>query len=318
MTSRQRLGKKFLKSLLPIFLIVVIAVVVAVAFILHGITQPPRRAYLVTPESFSQISGIALKVTDEKWSNRDGTPARGWLLRGAEGAPAVIMLHKYGVDRSWLFNLGIKLNETTNFTVLWPDMRGHGLNPPVTSTTFGSGEADDALAALDFLRSLKGVSGNTLVGERAGIYGLELGAYAALRATTQDPGILVLVLDSVPRSPDELVNAAVADDLGVRNAAILALARVGIRAYSLGRYNNKPACELASSLRNQRVLLLAGADDGYLRESTAALQSCFPNPGNVEMKTDLPLTGFTLPSATGEQGEGYDRPVIDFFLKNLR
>jgi len=30
------------------------------------------------------------------------------------------------------------------------------------------------------------------------------------------------------------------------------------------------------------------------------------------------LTGLDLPSATGEQGEGYDRLVIDFFDKHLR
>jgi hypothetical protein len=71
-------------------------------------------------------------------------------------------------------------------------------------------------------------------------------------------------------------------------------------------------------LKTQRILLLAGADDGPLRDSTVALQYCFQSQSNVEAKTDLPLTGFTLPSATGEQGEGYDRPVIDFFLKNLR
>ncbi len=38
----------------------------------------------------------------------------------------------------------------------------------------------------------------------------------------------------------------------------------------------------------------------------------------VEIKTDLPLTAFNLPSATGEDGEGYDRQVIEFLDKNLR
>jgi hypothetical protein len=36
------------------------------------------------------------------------------------------------------------------------------------------------------------------------------------------------------------------------------------------------------------------------------------------MRTDLPLSGFSLPSATGEQGEAYDRVVIEFFARNLR
>src|SRR5688500_10518136 len=92
MASRRRLGKKLFKSLLPILLVVTVALVVALAFIVRGITRPPRREYLVTPTAFSQISGPGLKVIDQTWQNRDNTPARGWFLRGAEGAPAVVLL----------------------------------------------------------------------------------------------------------------------------------------------------------------------------------------------------------------------------------
>lgn len=316
MAHRRRLGKRLFKSLLPIVFILVVAVLITLASLVYGITRPPRRSYLVTPQTFSQISGSALKVTDEIWSNRDGTTARGWLLRGGQGAPAVIFLHRYGADRSSLFNLGIKVNEATNFTILWPDLRGHALNPPVKWTSFGISEADDVLAALDFLRGLKGTSGQ-LVGESVGLYGVELGAYSAMRAASRDGNVKVLVLDSVPRSPDELVSAAVAEDVSVNSKVLSCLARAGTRVYFLGKYDDKSSCELAGALGNQRILLLAGTDDGYLRDSTKSLEHCFPNPANLEAKTDLPLTGFTMPSATGEQGEGYDRPVIDFLVKNL-
>ena len=189
MASRRRLGKKLFKSLLPILLVVIVALVVALAFIVRGIAHPPRSAYLVTPKAFSQISGPALKVTDQTWRNRDNTSARGWLLRGTEGAPAVVLLHHYGADRSWLFNLGVKINEATNFTILWPDLRGHGLVPPVQWTSFGTFEGEDVLAALDFLRVQKSESGNRLVGDKVGLFGVELGAYAALRAAAQDKGV---------------------------------------------------------------------------------------------------------------------------------
>jgi pimeloyl-ACP methyl ester carboxylesterase len=318
MASRRRIGKKLFKSLLPLVLIVVVAGFVAAGFVVYKITRPPRRAYLVTPQSFAQISGTALKVADETWRNRDGSSARGWLLRGAEGAPAVIFLHRYGADRSWLFNLGIKLNETTSFTILWPDLRGHGLDPPVSSTSFGNRESDDLLAALDFLRNLKGDKGSRLIGDRVGLYGVELGAYAGMQAANKDASVQVLVLDSVPQDSDQLVRTVVSEEVGLKNQALQSLTCGAARIYFLGHYENKPACDLAAGLKTQRVLLLAGDDDGPLRDSTVALQRCFPNPGNVETKPDLPLTGFTLPSATGEQGEGYDRPVIDFFLKNLR
>ncbi len=319
MAIRRRFGKKLSKSLLPILIIVLVALLIALASIVYGITRPPRRSHLVTPQGFAQISGTAkaLKVTEVNWRNRDGTSARGWLLRGTEGAPAVIFLHRYGGDRSLLFNLGMKVNEASNFTILWPDLRGHGLNPPVTWTSFGSLEADDVLAALDFLRSMKGENRSQLIGERMGIYGVELGAYAAMLAASKDTLVQVLVLDSVPRNSDELVNAAVAADVAVNTGAILFPARIATRLYFLRQYHNQSSCDLATALETRKVLLLAGADDGYLRDSTKSLARCFPNSANLETKTDLPLTGFTLPSATGEQGEGYDRPVIDFFVKNL-
>jgi len=315
---RRRFGKKLFKSLLPILLVLVLACVIALVSIVYGITRPPRQHYLVTPQSFSQISGSALKVTDESWRNRDGTAARGWLLRGTEGAPAVVLLHRYGGDRSWLFNLGIKLNEANGFTILWPDLRGHGLNPPVTVSTFGMKEGEDLLAALDFLRGLKGSNREHLTADIFGVYGVELGAYAALAVAVQDSTVRVLVLDSVPRSSDQLINAGVSHYIGVSNQTVLSVARFATRVYFMGRYQNGSACQMASELKNPSVLLLAGADDGYLRDSTAAVQPCFSNKANVEAKLDLPLTGFNLPSATGEQGEGYDRPVIDFFVKNLR
>ena len=97
----------------------------------------------------------------------------------------------------------------------------------------------------------------------------------------------------------------------------LSLTAAATRAFFFGEYENKSSCELAEALKTQRVLLLAGADSGYLRESTLSLQPCFSIGANLEAKTDLPLTGFTLASATGEQGEAYDRPVIDFFARIL-
>jgi len=318
MAPRRKYGKKLFKSLLPIFLVLALAFLGALGYILRGITRPPRGPYLVTPQAFAQISGPVLKLTDETWQNQDHTNARGWLLRGAAGAPAVVFLHRYGADRSWLFNLGVKLNEATNFTILWPDLRGHGMNPPVSWTSFGAYEGDDVQSALNFLRSLKSPNGNRLIGDRIGLYGVELGAYAALRAASQDPSVQVLVLDSVPRSPDELLEATLKGDVGVDNKILRYLTRHAARAYFLGHYENTTTCEMAARLKTRRVLLLSGPEAGYLHDSTVAFERCFESPAYLEVKTDLPLTGFHVTSATGEQGEAYDRRVIDFFDKNLR
>ncbi len=318
MARRPRLGKKLVRSWLPILLLLVLALCAGFGWIVYGITRPTRRGYLVTPLTFAQISGPGLKATDETWRNRDGSGARGWLLRGAEGAPAVVLLHSYGADRSWLFNLGVKLNEATNFTILWPDLRGHGLDPPVKWTSFGSREGDDVLSALDYLKGLKTPKGQPLVGDRLGAYGVELGAFAALKAARQDQRVRVLVLDSVPPSPDALVHTAVTQNTGIDNRVLQYLAGLAVRVYFLGRYDNAGACSFAGGLPNQRVLLLSGVDAASLHAATISLAKCFPNPTNIESKMDLPITGINLPSATGEQGEGYDRRVIEFLDTNLR
>lgn len=317
MARRRILGKRFVKAMLPIVLLIVLAMIAVSGWIVKSITRPPRAEYLVTPATFSQLSGPVLKATDETWSNRDGTQARGWLIRGAPGAPAVILLHRYGADRSWLLNLSVKLNEATNFTVLWPDLRGHGPGPTVNWTSFGSSEANDVSAAIDYVRSLKTPSGERQTAESIGLYGVELGSYAALAAANH-ADVRALVLDSVPGSPDALIDATSAATSGMDNRIIRKLARTGMRAYFLGKYQSAAACDIARGLQGKRVLLLSGADAGYLRDSTIALERCFSPQATVETKTDLPLSGLNLPSATGQIGEGYDRRVIEFFDKALR
>jgi hypothetical protein len=165
---------------------------------------------------------------------------------------------------------------------------------------------------------LKGDSQNKFIGERVGVYGVELGAYAALRAAISNTNIQVLALDSVPRNQNEMVDSAVRNDVRVNTSALVVPARLATRVFFIKQYDNRRSCEMAAALGERRVLLLAGEDDGYLLESTKSLTPCFPNSANLETRTNLPISGFTLPSATGEQGEGYDRPVIDFFVKNLR
>ena len=74
MPPRRRIGKRLIKSFLPIVLVIGLALD-WLAFVHRLLRHPPRAPpYVVTPESFAQISGRALKVTDETWTNRDGRP----------------------------------------------------------------------------------------------------------------------------------------------------------------------------------------------------------------------------------------------------
>jgi hypothetical protein len=94
------------------------------------------------------------------------------------------------------------------------------------------------------------------------------------------------------------------------------MAHASIRVYSFGKFPTRTSCDLARSIRDDPILLLAGRSGDSYRESTLDLARCFKRPPDT--KSDLPVTGANLPSSTGEEEERYDRPVIEFFDKSLR
>ena len=318
MAKTKRLFKSFSRLLFPVVVLIVAALIASSVWLIHTISRPVASAYMVTPEKYGLLSARGATVTDENWANKDGSSARGWLLRGTENAPAVILLHRYGTDRSHLLDLGIKLSEATNFTVLMPDERGHGANPKVNFSSFGEYEADDALAAIEFLRGLKTEAQTPLIGKNIGIYGVEMGAFAALSATTKDENIKSLVLDSVPEYSGDIIASAVNSRFPFASSLTSKLANFGTYLYFFdSRYQRNSMCDTAKSIEKRQVLLLAGADAPQFQESTAKVAKCFPVTSKTEAKTDLNPSGYSVAIASIEQAEIYDRRVIEFFKLSL-
>jgi pimeloyl-ACP methyl ester carboxylesterase len=319
MARTKRLIRSFYRLLLPVVVLAVVGIVTASVWFVHESSNPPKTSYLVTPEKYGQLSTRGAKVTDESWDNRDGTRARGWLLRGTPGAPAVVLLHRYGADRSYVLNLGVKLNEVTDFTILMPDMRGHGENPLVKMTTFGGHESEDVLSSLEYLRSLKTEDKNVLVGKNIGIYGVEMGALAGLTAAAKDENVKALALDSAPLHSDEVLASVIGKRFPFASSITSKIAQYGTYPYYYysGGYNHQPLCGVATSIDNRQVLLLAGTDAPQYQASTLKLQSCFPSQAGIETNTNLSPSGYSLTNASLEQSEAYDQRVIDFFKRTL-
>lgn len=291
---------------------------VASIWFIHNTANPPKTAYLVTPEKYGQLSTRAAQVTDENWQNADGTTSRGWLLQGTKNAPAVILLHRYGADRSYVLNLGVKLNELTNFTVLMPDLRGHGENPAVQNTSFGGCEKQDTTSAIEFLRGLKTFENETLVGKNIGIYGVELGAMVGLSVAAKNQNVKALVLDSVPAGSSNLLASAVDERYPIASFITTKLAKGGSYLYFAGGcFERQSACGLAKTLSNRKIMLLAGADMPLLQTSTSNLSSCFPTTTKVNASTNLNPSGFDITRASLEQADNYDQKVIYFFKEAL-
>ena len=318
MAKTTRLAKTIVKLLFPAIVLIVLGLAGASVWLLANVTRPPSARYLVTPEKYGMLSSRGSQVTEETWTNEDGTTSRGWLLRGADNAPGVILFHRYGADRSHVLNLGVKLNESTNFTVLMPDLRAHGEKPPIATGSFGGLESEDAAAAVKFLKDLKNANQISLVGSDIGVYGVELGAMAALNAAAAEKSIRSAALDSVPRDSDELTAQTVGRRFPFASGVTSRLARLGTYLYFYdGTYKRQTMCETAKKVDNRSVLLMSGYDVPEYQDATTALAKCFPASSKVETKLDLSPSGFSVMNASLEQSEAYDQRIIDFFRRTL-
>ena len=318
MSKLIRLFKSFYRLLLPVVVLIVLFAIGVSVWFVHMTASPPNTTYLVTPEKYGRLSSRASQVTEEMWQNQDGTKARGWLLRGKKDSPAVVLLHRYGADRSHMLNLGVKLNETTDYTVLMPDLRGHGPNSLIKTTSFGGCEIEDTLAAISFLRSLKNDEKETLVGKDIGIYGVEMGALVGLSTASKDESIKTLVLDSAPLMSNDLLASAVNRKFPFASFLTSRMAKGGSYLYfATGCYERQSVCDIAKSVSNRNVLLLAGNDAPVLRNSTANLSACFPSQTNVKSFTDLNPSGFDIINAAVESSNSYEQKVIYFMQSTL-
>jgi pimeloyl-ACP methyl ester carboxylesterase len=319
MAKSTRLLKSIFRLFLPVVLLSVFTIAAASGWLVHVISEPGSATYLVTPEKYGQLSSRGAQVTEETWQNTDGSPSRGWILRGIPNSPAVILLHKYGADRSHVLNLGVKLNEATNFTVLMPDLRAHGPEPAIKKTSFGGCEASDVAASIAYLRSLKSPEDLTLVGKDIGIYGLELGALSAIIAAAGDPSVKAMVLDSVPQDSDHLVANSVASRFPFASTISSKFAQAGTYPffYQDGCYRRDSTCEIAKTLADRRIMILGGPDAESFQDSSAKVARCFPANSSVESRTDLSPSGYSIFGASIDISSAYDQRVIDFLKQAL-
>jgi pimeloyl-ACP methyl ester carboxylesterase len=318
MARTTRLVKSFTKLVLPVLLLVTASVGSASVWLLHEMSQPKSSNFLVTPQKYGQLSSRGSQITDETWSNGDNSSSRGWLLRGSSNSPAVILLYKYGANRSHVLNLAVKLNEATDFTVLMPEMRGHGENPTVRDSSFGGCEADDVNAAVSFLRGLRTPDQIPLVNDKIGVYGLEMGSLAATFAAAKEQSIKALVLDSVPRDSDSLLEGNMGRRFPFASSITSQIASLSTAGYYFdGCFRRMPACEAARQIAGRKVLLLGGVDQPELQESTNKIAKCFPSGTTVETKTDLSPSGFNMANASIDTSQAYDQRVIDFLRSSL-
>jgi pimeloyl-ACP methyl ester carboxylesterase len=133
--------------------------------------RPPRIAVPLRPDEFR------LAVEDVTITAADGVKLAGWLA-ARPGAPALVLLHGYPVEKADLLPIAVAL--APRFTVLLLDQRYFGASGG-RATTIGFRERGDLRRAIDFLAA-RGF-------REVGVFGLSLGGAVALMTAAEDPRI---------------------------------------------------------------------------------------------------------------------------------
>lgn len=221
------------------------------------------------------------------------------------GAPVVLLLHGNGADRTQM-NALARVLRGHGYGVLAIDFRGHGQSTPL-SKSFGLFEADDAAAALSWLRRCS-------PGSRVGVIGFSLGGAASLLGRAGPIDADALVLEGV--YPD--IRHAIANRIAVRLGSTAAgLIEPLLSFQSLPRFGVWPSqiapVEAAARLRMPVMVVGGEADVNTPPEETRALYRAIKGPAQLLILpgVDHEELGRTVP-------EALRRELLAFLDHNLR
>jgi hypothetical protein len=298
------------RALLPMVVGLIAVIGAFEGWLVYRVTHPRRTSHEATPSHYQLFTGEGMSWSEDQWENADGTMAQGWFLRGATGAPAIVLNHSYGKNRAELLNLGVKLCEV-GYHVLLPDLRGHG-SSAVSYSSLGIHEKDDLNAAINFLKGKKSTQGQPLVdGTRVGVYGVSLGAYAALTAAADNPTVKVVVADSVYAQPNWLTQAVLKEMFSADPPLLNQFAEWGLRAYFWGHYDESSAEQALNRYRDQKLWLVT------TQSKTPTTEDLNQITLDLFQQAQFPKDIIKVERVRAEARDAYDDRVVGIFRKDL-
>lgn len=294
-----RLNSRLGRSILGLVL-VCLALLVSCAIWLERVINPPRTAEGPTPAT------LLIDYDEVRFRSVDGVPLAGWFIAGERGAPTLILCHDLGEDRSWLLNIAVPL-QNAGYNIFLFDFRGHGHSEG--RCALGAREKRDILGALDYLAGRK-----DLEGSRVGLFGVRMGAQAAVLAALDRPQIRAIVLDSP--SPD--VRSYLAERISENETIQKYLSPIPLFIFDLRFGTTARDSSAAAAVRqlHDRDLLFIASEDGPYADEVKALYASVPE-GRETDKNLLLLPGSGTGSLYAEAKQVYDETLLNFFEEYL-
>lgn len=278
-------------------------VVGGVFLLLYTLTHPKRDETTLDP------ADLLLRVEDITFEAADGVPLSGWYIKGAPGAPLILLCHDFGGSRLTLVNSAASLNRA-GYPLLVFDFRGHGRSGG-SGTTLGVQEPGDVQGALNWLRSRKDVDTT-----RAGLWGIGMGAYAGAMASLDDPTIVALALDTpyatIPARIDRQLRALVPPPAH----GLMAAVRPFYQPFFAFKMDEAGLSGGLGRLARKNTLIIVAHDMPDRFAEGRALYDALPEGGDAD-KNFLELKASLASGLYAEDKKAYDEALIAFFQSYL-
>jgi pimeloyl-ACP methyl ester carboxylesterase len=291
---------KVLTAVLALVFFAVLATLAIAGFLVYRIVKPQRTTSEINLESFP---GRPDKV---QFTVPGGSSREGLFFPGFRGAPTIILCHGYGSSKGELLTLVSTLQDH-QYNAFVFDFAAHGANGGIT--TFGYRESDEVRAAINTVAARSDVDPASF-----GLWGYNLGAYAALREAETDKRVRALVLDSVYDKPEQMVKVGV-EQQGLGGFPLMARSA----EFSFDWLNRQYRGELPLSnskkigaLDGVPKLFIEAADDPELGDITRQMYLKAPEP-----KDQAQIAHGNFTNMPDEDKRAYENRVVSFFLLRL-
>lgn len=267
-------------------------------FLLNRILSPTRSPIEISVGNFPG------RPEEFSFTVPNGTQRVGWFFPGLRGAPTIILCHGYASSRGELLTLATSLQDR-QYNVFMFDFGGHGTNKGYS--TMGYEEVGELSAAIDALAKRDDVNPN-----RFGLWGMNLGAYAALAVAEHNTRIRAVVLESVYDRPADFLKLQIGRS-GLSRIPFLETMAIHTYGWLHHKESNIPALSHDISRTSGMLkLFLEAPEEPALALETRALFLSAPDP-----KQDAVMTQGNYARMADDSRHTYENRVLSFFLLNM-
>jgi pimeloyl-ACP methyl ester carboxylesterase len=286
--------------ILTLIFFLVVATAAIAGVLTYWIVKPQRTSSEISMASFpGQPDEVEFFVSGLNPSGR-----KGWFFPGLRGAPAIILCHGYQSSRGELLTLVSALQDH-QYNVFVFDFAAHGANDGVT--TFGYRESDEVRAAVDVIARRSDVDPT-----RFGLWGYNVGAYAALREAEKDNRVRALALDSVYDYPKQMVKIGV-EKAGVGGFPFMVTsAQTSFEWLNYAYKDDPPLSAKLKQLKDVPILFLQATDDPELGGITRSMFLKAAEPREQAM-----IAHGNFVNLPDDEKREYENRIVTFFLTRL-